>query len=227
MDARGAALAALAAAAGVGWWLAEADPARPGWALALKALAVLPLAAVAAHGRDRGALLVAAALVAHSAGDLLIEAGPFLAALAAFGAGHALYAVAFRGERARWAEVRGGAKLRLGALALAAGFALPRVLESAPRELAGAIVGYALLLLAMAGLAQVSRRGRPTLAPGALAYVAADLLLAWHLFVAPLGAARALVWPLYWTGQAAIALGWRRVPVGSRAAEPARRRDAA
>jgi len=215
VTARGAALVGLASAAAVGWWALESGPDRPTWALALKVAAVLPLAAYVLPGRGRdatrwGGALVGAALVAHSAGDLLIEAGPFLAALAAFAAGHALYAVAFLPARARWEAVGGGAKLRLGLLALAAGLLLPRLLASAPPELGPAIVGYALVLLAMAGLAQVARRGQPLLALGALAYVAADLLLAWHLFVTPLATARGLVWPLYWGGQAAVALGWRR-----------------
>ena len=213
MRGRGIALVGLACAASAGWWAAETGGARPVWALALKLLAVLPLAGYVARGRGAGSAgtwLVGAALVAHSAGDLAIEAGPFLAALAAFGAGHALYAAAFVGARKRWEAVGGGAKLGLGLLALAAGIALPRLLAAAPPELGAAIVIYALLLLAMAGLAQVTGRGQPALALGALGYVAADLLLAFDLFVSPLGAARTLVWPLYWGGQAAIALGWSR-----------------
>lgn len=210
MRGRAAALVGLACVAGVVWWTAL--PARPpaAWALLSKALAILPLAALVAARRDRGSWWIAVALAAHALGDVVLEVGPFLLALAAFGAGHGLYAAGFLGVRRRWDTVGGGAKLALGALALTAGAALPKLLASAPSRLTGPIVVYALLLLVMAGLAQVARRGQPALALGALGYVASDLLLAWNLFVAPLGSAHSLVWPLYWGGQAAIALGWWR-----------------
>jgi uncharacterized membrane protein YhhN len=207
---RAAALVGVACVAGVVWWSAlPSQPPAP-WALLSKALAILPLAALVAARDDRGSRWIAVALAVHALGDVVLEVGPFLLALAAFAAGHGLYAAGFLGVRRHWETVGGGAKLALGALALTAGVALPRLLASAPRRLTGPIAVYALLLLVMAGLAQVARRGQPLLALGALGYVASDLLLAWHLFVAPLGSGHALVWPLYWGGQAAIALGWSR-----------------
>jgi uncharacterized membrane protein YhhN len=198
----------LAAVAAAGWWGTLLIGPLPGWIVAVKALAVLPLGALALSRRADAGPLLGLALLVHSCGDLLLEVAPFLVAVAAFGLGHLLYATMFARARRPWDEVTGGAKLALGALALALGLLLPRVLAAAPVELRPPVGVYALVLGTMAALAQVTGRGRPWVALGALAYVASDALLALHLFGGSVPAGRALVWPLYWGGQAAIALGW-------------------
>lgn len=198
-------LAAIAAGA---WWATLLVSQVPAWAIAAKALAVLPLGALALSRRADAGPLLGVALLVHSCGDLLLEVAPFLAAVAAFGVGHLLYATMFARARRPWEEVTGGAKLALGALALALGLLLPIVLAAAPADLRPPVGVYALVLGAMAALAQVSDRGQPWVAAGALAYVASDALLGLHLFGGTLPGGRALVWPLYWGGQAAIALGW-------------------
>lgn len=176
--------------------------------LALKALAVLPLALVAWLSRAPGGPLLAAALLAHATGDALLEAGPLLPALAAFGVGHGLYALLFAGARRPWEETDAAAKLRLGLLALAGAVVLFRIAPGLQGPLAVAVPGYALLLLTMAALAQVSDRGARWLAAGALLYVLSDSLLALDLFAGPLGAADGAIWPTYWAGQAAMTVGW-------------------
>jgi uncharacterized membrane protein YhhN len=210
-------LFALAALAAAGWWATLLFEAVPTWAVGLKALAVLPLAALAIACRPGAGPLLGLALLVHSCGDLLLEVAPFLVAVATFGVGHLIYAAMFARARRPWDEVAGGAKLALGGLALALGVLLPTILAAAPVELRLPVGIYALVLGTMAALAQVSGRGQPWIAAGALAYVASDALLGLHLFGGSVPAGRALIWPLYWCGQAAIALGWigsRRHPSG-------------
>lgn len=198
----------LAALAAAGWWATLLVAPVPRWVVGVKALAVLPLAALALARRAEAGPLLGVALIAHSCGDLLLEVAPFLAAVAAFGIGHLLYAAMLARARRPWDEVAGGAKLALGAVALALGLLLPKILAAAPAELRLPVGVYALVLGTMAAFAQVSGRGQPWVAAGALAYVASDALLGLHLFGGALPGGRALVWPLYWGGQAAIALGW-------------------
>ncbi len=201
-------LIALAALAALLWGVVPGADSSPAWLVAVKGLAVAPLALLALSRRREGGVAIGVALAAHAVGDVLIELAPFLCAVAAFGVGHLLYVRAFLGARRRWREVTGGPKLLLGALALAGGLLAPRVLAAAPGPLALPIGLYILLLLGMAGSAQLSRRGQPWVASGAVAFVASDALLGLERFAGDQGPAGALNWPLYWGGQAAIALGW-------------------
>ncbi len=196
---------ALLAAAG----FAFARGLDPGPRTVLKALGVLPLAALAAVRRDApGAPLLATSLLAHSVGDVLLETGPLLAGMAAFGIGHLGYARLFSGLRRSWDEAGAGAKVRLGLLALAGALLLAHLAPRLEGAFAFAVPIYALLLLAMAMLAQVTRRGAPWVAGGAFLFVLSDALLALDLFSGPLPGSRELVWPIYWSAQAAITLGW-------------------
>jgi len=198
---------ALAAIGAIGYFLASRLGAGP--ALALKALAVWPLVGLALLGGfGRGDRLLGGALVLHAAGDLLIELAPLPAAMAAFGCGHVAYATLFARERRGWEETEGGAKLRLGILALLGAGMLAFVGPRLPPGLRVPVPLYALLLLLMAWFAQVSRRGVPWVAFGAFLYVLSDSLLASDLFGGPLPWTRWLVWPTYWGGQLAIVLGW-------------------
>lgn len=208
ISARRSPLFALAVLAAAGWWATLFVDGVPGWVVGVKALAVLPLAALALAHRSEAGTLLGVALLVHSCGDLLLEVAPFLVAVAAFGIGHLLYTVMFARSRRSWDGVAGGAKLALGTLALALGLLLPTILAAAPSELRLPVGVYALVLGTMAALAQVTGRGQPWIAAGALAYFASDALLGLHLFGGSIPAGRALVWPLYWGGQAAIALGW-------------------
>jgi uncharacterized membrane protein YhhN len=208
-------IALAAGAAGLYALLPALDPelhAAPA-AVALKAAAILALAALAVAARPRAPLL-AAALVAHTAGDVLIETAPFVLAMAAFGAGHLLYVRLFWPARRPWEDVRGGAKLTIGALALAGALLLHRLVPGLQPVLAAAVPLYAVALLAMAAVAQLTARGRPWVPLGALLFVASDSVLALDRFVGPLEAARWIVWPAYWLGQAAIVLGWLPRGVG-------------
>jgi uncharacterized membrane protein YhhN len=203
-------LFALAALAALGYpLLGRAAPAAAALPVAVKAASIVALAAAAVAARPAAAWL-AAALLLHATGDALIETAPLPAAMAAFGAGHLVYAALFWRARRSWEEVRGGAKLVVGLLALAAALVLARVAPALGGVLAAAVPLYTAALAAMAALAQVVRRGRPWVPAGALLYVVSDTLLALDRFAGPLDGARWLVWPAYWLGQAAIAFGWLR-----------------
>jgi uncharacterized membrane protein YhhN len=207
---REAALLALALAAAVAWPIVDRDGAAGGALLLVKTTPVAALALLA-FGRRRelaGGALLAGALAAHAAGDLLLEVA-FLGGVAAFLCGHLGYLRLFWRERRPAAELGGGTKLALGLLALAvAGFAsllAPRLEAGALRV---AIPLYVAALVSMAGSALLSRRGRPWIPAGALLFVASDALLAFGMFGRlPSGASR-LVWPLYVIAQLMIALGW-------------------
>lgn len=203
------ALLVLALLGALGWGAVNLAHAGAGALWPVKALAVPPLALLAWRRRERvpGASLLAAALAAHAAGDLLLELAPLLAGVAAFALGHAVLVVLFWRHRLWWDDVTGGPKLRLGLLALAGAMLLALLRGGLHGPLALAVPLYAMALLAMAAMAQLARRGQPFVAAGAFAFVLSDALLGLSLFrhfveVAP------AIWPLYVLAQASIALGW-------------------
>jgi uncharacterized membrane protein YhhN len=119
-----------------------------------------------------------------------------------------LYVRVFWRHRLALDDVGGGAKLAVGGLALfAAGF----LAFLAPR-LAGALTPaipiYVAALTAMGGAAWWCGHGRPWVPLGATLFVFSDALLGLELFAGGAPGGRALVWPLYVTGQVAIATGW-------------------
>ena len=200
---------ALAAAAAYGIFAAGTQVSTL-WAV-IKGVPVAALAALALRRRgEEGAGLLAAALAAHAAGDLLLELAPLLAGVAAFFVGHLLYAALFLRLREGWDRVRGGAKLRVGLLLLAVGAVAPTLLAGVPTSLRWAIAAYVAALTAMAALAQLTRRGL-TVGLGALLFVVSDALLGAGWFGGgAIPGARLLVWPLYFGGQLLIALGCLR-----------------
>ena len=146
-------LAISLAAAGL-WFIAMVGGHDSGAALFAKGLAVPALAAIAWR---RQQVLLAAALLLHGIGDVLIE-GQFLAGMAAFLVGHLLYLALFLKARRiplpRLALVR---MVLLGLLGAAALTVLSHHLEGV---LALAVPIYGLALLFMAASAQLSRHGQ-------------------------------------------------------------------
>jgi uncharacterized membrane protein YhhN len=217
-------LLALALLGAIGWGAVSIAHAGAGALWPLKALTVPPLALLAWRRRERvpGASLLAAALAAHAAGDVLLEVAPFLAGVAAFAVGHLLLVTLFWRHRVWWEDVTGGPKLRLGLLALAGALLLSLLRGGLHGPLALAVPAYALALLAMAAMAQVARRGQPFVAVGAFAFVLSDALLGLALF-RHFGGGAPLIWPLYALAQGSIALGWlfgRELPSPSAEAAP-------
>lgn len=205
-------VAVLGAACAYGIFAAGAQ-VSPTWAL-IKGIPMCALAALALRRRGReGAVLLAAALAVHAAGDVLLELAPLLAGVGAFLAGHLLYAALFLRLRESWDRIRGGAKLRLGLLLLAVAAAAPVVVGGAPAEMRVPIGVYVAALTAMAALAQLTRRGLPV-GLGALLFVASDALLGAGWFGgATIPGGPELVWPLYVGGQLSIAVGVLRGPL--------------
>jgi uncharacterized membrane protein YhhN len=213
------ALPAVGLAAAIAWFAILLGDAESGRYLVVKGAAVGALALWAAAGRRRvdGAALLAVALAAHAAGDLLLEIA-FLAGVAAFFAGHLLYIALFWRRRLTLDEVGAARKLGLGLIALVAALF---VVVLAPRlrgAMAIAVPLYAAALAAMCGAAWLCRRGRPWVAAGATLFLASDALLSLQLFAGGVPGGRLAVWPLYFGGQALIAWGWLRSGVTTEAA---------
>lgn len=190
----------LAMLAGIAYDLLATGPAP--WlagglagTIALKMAGVALLAAYAAQGRR----VIALVLALGALGDGLIEVSLIAGALA-FLAGH-LIAIAFY-----WRERRDGPPGRL----IAAPIAGLVVLSDAAFALSGRIETgiYGLALGAMVGMAWNSRFPRALVGFGAVLFAASDLLLFARMGIMAHSAVPGhLVWPLYFAGQALIAIG--------------------
>jgi len=179
------------------------------WALAAKGT-MAPLLAVVALARRRdvpGAGLLAAALVCHGAGDVLLE-WRLLVGMGAFFVGHLAYAALFWRHRIDVDDIGGRERLRLGLLALTGALALGFVSPNLYGLMAIGVPVYAVGLLLMAGTAQLSARGGLWVPAGGLLFVLSDLLLAFALYGDGSVDLRRFVWPIYVAAQAALALGW-------------------
>jgi uncharacterized membrane protein YhhN len=146
--------------------------------------------------RERNGWLIANVLAFGALGDVLIQAIGTTAGALAFLAGHLLAIQLYLANRRR----AGG---RVGIAIVLIVPVLGYVLTRNP-----AATVYALGLGGMGGTAWMSRFPRNRVALGALLFVASDLLL-FARAAAVIGAdwTNWLVWPLYFGGQALIALG--------------------
>jgi uncharacterized membrane protein YhhN len=200
-------LVAVAAGFALAYWLGfslRPLAAGEGWVVA-KALSVLPLAAWAWLRREvRGGALLVVALLAHGAGDVLLNVGPLLGAIGAFMFGHLLYFAVFLRlgitfpPKRRWRLALAIGILLYGAIFVA--WLQPRVAEG----LGGAVMIYSGVILAMAVAAVCCRAAAPWLALGAVLYVASDSVIATNLFVGEVSWAPWFTWPAYWIGQLLI-----------------------
>lgn len=205
------ALPGAAAAAAVAWFAVLLSGTDSGRWLAVKGAAVGLLAVWALAGRRRAADagLLAAALLAHAAGDLLLEIA-FLAGMAAFFAGHLLYIALFWRRRLALDDVGAGRKLGLGLIALVAALFVAVLAPRLHGAMAIAVPLYASALAVMCGAAWLCRHGRPWVPLGATLFLASDALLSLQLFAGGVPGGRLAVWPLYVAGQGLIAWGWLR-----------------
>lgn len=199
--------------AALAFWISAMVPQYPGhWIV--KWLAIAALAIIVWHQRRSvQEIWLTAALLCHSAGDVLLEinrTGLFLPAVGAFLCGHVLYLVAF------WPDARAVRRLpflnkslllTVVAFALAMGTILYPHL---PKPLMLPIVVYMFVISAMAITAIVANYSPKWVAAGALLYLFSDALLGFDTFVRPLALAVYLVWPAYYLGQLLIGLGFLR-----------------
>jgi uncharacterized membrane protein YhhN len=191
------------------WWRAPHGAEATAW-LAAKAAPVSALALITLRHRFRrvpGVALFAAAMGAHLVGDIALEVAPFVAGMAAFGAGHLILITLFWRRRLDLDQLEASTRVSLGALGLAGGLVLIALQQRLHGLLAVAVPVYAALLVSMAGSALLCRRGRPVLQSGAVLFVLSDSLLALGKF-GGVALASSFVWPLYVAAQGAIALGW-------------------
>ncbi len=181
---------------GIIYFLAAGYP-FPGSAL-VKGLSIALLAILALV---RGFPILALALAASSAGDVLLDLDPkglFVAGLSAFLVAHLIYTVLF---------VRGWSRFRWTAIPVlfyAAGFSVwlfPRL-----GSLAVPVLLYVCVITAMASTAICSRL--PVWVPiGALLFLASDSLLATAKFAGTFPLRDYLVWGTYYAAQFSITTG--------------------
>lgn len=154
----------------------------------------------AIQARSADGWMIAAVMAAGAAGDVLLEAMGLTAGALAFLAGH-LIAIALY-LRNRRAETSGSQK----ALALFVAAGTPAIAWLLTRD--ALVTLYALALGVMAATAWTSRFPRYRTGIGAMLFVASDLLI--FARMGPLSAsawAGFAIWPLYFAGQALIAMG--------------------
>lgn len=179
----------------------------------VKTIAVLLLALAALWEHAPG--LLGLALILCAVGDWLLSRdtdSAFLAGIAAFAAGHLAYIALFLGHPLA-DPARLGQAPQLWAVAAFVLLGVIMAIILAPRAgaLKGPVLGYIPVILGM-GLAALVLPGQGALVwvlPGALAFVASDLVLAIATFALPKGhpALRLtpfVIWPLYWGAQASF-----------------------
>jgi uncharacterized membrane protein YhhN len=176
-------------------------PKFPGlFAIVWKGAGVALLAAYAwAHHPSRDAHKVAAIMALGAAGDVLLEID-FIAGAVAFLIGH-LAAISLYLKYRR--QALGKSQRAAGLVTL---IAVPFIAFALTREPLVAL--YAAALGAMAASAWTSAFPRYRVGLGAMLFVASDLLIFARMgALAGNGAARALIWPLYYFGQFLICVG--------------------
>lgn len=169
-------------AASANWWAKAAD--RHTLELLAKPIATVGAIAVAATSGGEGAVVAwcVAALVLCLVGDvaLLPAVDRFIVGLAAFAAGHVVFAVMFTvGGLHRWWL----AGVALAACALLAGtVGLPIVRGAAARQMLRPVQVYLAVISAMAVVAWGT--GRAAAMVGSASFLVSDTLLGWRQFVA-------------------------------------------
>ncbi|MGH7492718.1 MAG: lysoplasmalogenase [bacterium] len=180
----------------------------------IKWLAIASLAVIVWQQRSSAQeLWLAAGLLCHSIGDILLDLDRsqlFLPAVGAFLCGHVLYLVAF------WPEAMAAPRLSSIPKALiltVVGFGLivGRILiPHLPEMLLVPIVIYMLAICAMAITAIAANYSTIWVVAGAFLYLLSDALIGINTFVRPLSYSEYLIWPAYYFGQLLIALGFLR-----------------
>jgi uncharacterized membrane protein YhhN len=197
-----------------------ASPAIKGLSIAV--LAVLPWMLHPVPDR-RSAGLLSAALVASSAGDVLLDVDPerlFVPGLCAFLAAHLVYTALFAANRSRRQRIEMPRRILL--------FAVPvyvllisvwLVPDTGPLKIP--VTVYIFAITAMATAALGSRFGS-RVAAGALLFMLSDSMLAIAKFNGPFPGRGYLVWATYYAAQYLITTGvlpnLSRVPLPSGAA---------
>lgn len=195
----------LALLAGLSYYLAtqfmEPSPPRIAW----KGAGVGLLAVWAAmQARNLDGWLIALVIALGATGDVVLETSGFVPGGMAFMAGHLIaITLFFRNRRAETSLSQKALAVLLVPAVIWIAWMLP-----SDRSAATDIALYATPLAFMAALAWISRFPRYLTGIGAILFVVSDLLI--FARMGPLAASLIpglLIWPLYFTGQAMIAMG--------------------
>ncbi|MEM8694522.1 MAG: lysoplasmalogenase family protein [Pseudomonadota bacterium] len=202
--------------AGLSYYLAAQFMTPSNLLIAWKGVGVGLLALWAAiQARSLDGWLIALVMALGATGDVALEAVGMTQGGIAFMAGHLAAIILYL--RNRRAETSVSQKL-LAVLVVPVTIWLAWALP-ADRSVATDIALYATPLAFMAGLAWISRFSRYLTGIGAILFVISDLLI--FARMGPLAGSLLpglLVWPLYFTGQAMIAMGVVRTLADDRAA---------
>src|SRR5579864_2571664 len=182
-----------------------ASPAIKGLSIAI--LAVLPWMLRPVSDR-RSAGLLSAALVASSAGDVLLDVDPerlFVPGLCAFLAAHLIYTALFAANRSCWQRIETPRRVLLVAVPVCVLLiSVWLVPDTGPLKIP--VTVYILAITAMAITALGSRFGW-RVAAGALLFMLSDSMLAIAKFHDPFPGRGYLVWATYYAAQYVITTG--------------------
>jgi uncharacterized membrane protein YhhN len=198
----------------------------------LKALGMAPLAVLAfrvlgkAAREQRGAggaragdhWILAAALALSCLGDVFLHLGPrryFVHTLAAFLLAHVAYVLLFTRHWPRPLRPT-PAQLVLVSLVLAYSVMLSGWLWTGLGAQVVPVMAYAVAITAMTVSAILAGFAGPYICVGAMLFVLSDSLIAAGRFKMSLPMAAYLIWPTYYLGQYAIAIGFLREKAGLR-----------
>jgi len=175
--------------------------------LSIAVLALLPWVSRPFVDHRRAGLL-SAALIASSAGDVLLDVGPerlFVPGLGAFLTAHLVYTVLFAANRSFWQRIEPPRRFLLIAVPvyvfLVSVWLVP---DTGPLKIPVTI--YILAITAMTTTA-LGSRFTWRVAAGALLFLASDSLLAIAKFNGPFPARGDLVWATYYAAQYLIVTG--------------------
>jgi uncharacterized membrane protein YhhN len=197
-------LLTLSIAASVAYYLSTAQVIPLPFEIVCKGLAVSALAAIALVERRS---VLAAALLACSLGDVLLNLGAayFLPGLGAFLTGHLIYAVLFL-KQARQ-TTRAAAQWAWPVLAAVYAIALGTWLSPALGDLRAPVFCYTAAIALMVSAAGLAGYRSRWVAAGAVLFLISDSILGAAKFRQPIPFSGFLVWTTYYVGQCGIALG--------------------
>lgn len=182
-----------------------ASPAIKGLSIAV--LAVLPWMLRPVADR-RSAGLLSAALLASSAGDVLLDVDPerlFVPGLCAFLAAHVIYTVLFATNRSCWQRIETPRRILLIAVPVYVFLISVRLVpDTGPLKIPVTIYIFAITAMTTTALGS---RFAWRVAAGALLFMLSDSLLAIGKFNGPFPARGYLVWATYYAAQYLIATG--------------------
>ncbi len=173
-------------------------------------IAALGLHAFFSRGGERDVLILGAALILSSVGDVLLDLDPrglFIYGLGAFLIVHLVYAFLFARNWPRLLRI-GPTQTALIILVLVYSVVVSTWLVPGLGNLTVPVVLYICAITAMVVAAILAGFSTPWVVVGAILFLVSDSLLAVNKFKTPVPYRDYLVWATYYAGQYAIATGY-------------------